>query len=253
MKKILKKILRIFIPKIILKKRRNYLSNQIKIKYKKLTIKEVFNNIYHSAEWGKSKNPEQKFFSGEGSSNISIVSKYIDGVNIFLESFSSKPDVVDLGCGDFLVGSKIRSLCGLYIACDIVAPLIEYNKKKYQTLNVDFRTLDLTHDNLPSADVVFIRQVLQHLSNSDIKNIIPKLAQNYKYLVLTEHLPITENFIHNLDMDTGPNLRLELDSGVVLTSPPFNLEVEDKKIMFEVPLRGGVVTTTIYKLKTKNK
>ena len=158
-----------------------------------------------------------------------------------------------MGCGDFVVGSKIRPLCGLYIACDIVAPLIEYNKNKYQKLNVDFRTLNLNSDNLPSADVVFIRQVLQHLSNSDIKNIIPKLAQNYKYLVLTEHLPITENFIHNLDMDTGPNLRLELDSGVVLTSPPFNLEVEDKKIMFEVPLRGGVVTTTIYKLKTKNK
>ena len=86
LKNILKKILKIFIPKIILKKRRNYLSNQIKIKYKKLTIKEVFNNIYHSAEWGKSKNSEQKFFSGEGSGNISIVSKYIDGVNIFLES-----------------------------------------------------------------------------------------------------------------------------------------------------------------------
>ena len=213
-------------------------------------LKEVFNNIYHSAEWGKSKNSEQKFFSGEGSNNISIVSKYIDSVNIFLESFSSKPDVVDLGCGDFLVGSKIRPLCGLYIACDIVAPLIEYNKKKYQTLNVDFRTLDLTHDNLPSADVVFIRQVLQHLSNIDIKKIIPKLAQNYNYLVLTEHLPIIENFTHNLDTYTGPKTRLNSGSGVVLTSPPFNLEVEDEKIMLKVLSDGGYITTTIYKLKT---
>ena len=85
-----------------------------------------------------------------------------------------------MGCGDFVVGSKIRSLCNQYIACDIVAPLIEYNKKKYQPLNVDFRTLNLISDNLPSADVVFIRQVLQHLSNIEIKNIIPKLAQNFK-------------------------------------------------------------------------
>ena len=248
-KKILKKILKIFTPKIILKKRRNYLSNQKKIKYKKLTIKEVFNNIYHSAEWGKSKNPEQKFFSGEGSSNISIVSKYIDGVNIFLESFSSKPDVVDLGCGDFLVGSKIRPLIDSYIACDIVAPLIEYNKKKYQTLNVDFRTLDLTHDNLPSGDVVFIRQVLQHLSNIDIKKIVPKLAQNYNYLVLTEHLPIIENFTHNLDIHTGSWTRLICDSGVVLTSPPFNLEIEDEKIILKQRSYKGDITTTIYKLK----
>ena len=249
----MKNIIKKFIPEAILEKYKKYLDNHFKIKYKKLTTEQLFSYIYHTEKWGKSENSENRFYSGEGSNDISITSGYIDGVNIFLESFPNKPDVVDLGCGDFVVGSKISPLCGLYIACDIVAPLIEYNKNKYQKLNVDFRTLNLNSDNLPSADVVFIRQVLQHLSNSDIKNIIPKLAQNYKYLVLTEHLPITENFIHNLDMDTGPNLRLELDSGVVLTSPPFNLEVEDKKIMFEVPLRGGVVTTTIYKLKTKNK
>ena len=247
--KFLKKIIKIFIPKIIIQKRNEYLINQKIKKYKNLTIGEIFNDIYHSKQWGKSKNSEQSFYSGEGSSNPSITSRYIDSVNIFLNSFSSKPDVVDLGCGDFIVGSKIRSLCNSYIACDIVEPLIEYNKKKYQKLNVDFRTLDLTHDNLPPGDVVFIRQVLQHLSNIDIKKIIPKLALNYNYLVLTEHLPIIENFTHNLDIHTGSWTRLICDSGVVLTSPPFNLEIEDEKIILKQRSYEGDITTTIYKLK----
>ena len=249
----LKKIIKIFIPKIIIQKRNEYLINQKIKKYKNLTTKEIFNEIYHSESWGKSKNTEQKFYSGEGSGNISIVSRYVDSVNIFLESFSNKPDVVDLGCGDFFVGSKIRSLCNSYIACDIVAPLIEYNKKKYQKLNIDFRTLDITHDNLPPGDVVFIRQVLQHLSNTDIKKIIPKLALNYNYLVLTEDLPIIENFTHNLDIDTGSMTRSICDSGVVLTSPPFNLEVEDEKIILKVRSNKGDITTTIYKLKKQNR
>ena len=245
-KKILKKILKIFTPKIILKKRRNYLSNQKKIKYKKLTIKEVFNNIYHSAEWGKSKNPEQKFFSGEGSSNISIVSKYIDGVNIFLESFSSKPDVVDLGCGDFLVGSKIRPLIDSYIACDIVAPLIEYNKKKYQTLNVDFRTLDLTHANLPSGDVVFIRQVLQHLSNDEVSRVVSKLSC-YNYVILTEHLPNGE-FIPNIDIISGQGIRIKKKSGIRLTDPPFSMQVKNEKQLLRIQLKDGkgVIETMLY-------
>ena len=39
-------------------------------------------------------------------------------------------------------------------------------------------------------------------------------------------------------------------SGVVLTSPPFNLDVEDEKIILKVHSDGGYITTTIYKLKT---
>ena len=75
--KFLKKIIKIFIPKIIIRKRNEYFINQKIKKYKNLTIKEIFNDIYHSALWGKSKNSERKFYSGEGSANFSIISRYI--------------------------------------------------------------------------------------------------------------------------------------------------------------------------------
>jgi len=65
---------------------------------------------------------------------------------------------------------------------------------------------------LPKADCVILRQVLQHLSNEEIKNILAKLY-NYKYLILTEHLPLRD-FIPNEDIISGQGIRIKHNSGV---------------------------------------
>jgi hypothetical protein len=165
-----------------------------------------------------------------------------------LRTFDKKPNVVDIGCGDFFVGSQIRKLCGSYTACDIVEPLIAFNKAKYKLLNVNFRVLDLTKDELPDGDVLFIRQVFQHLSNEQIKMALPQISKTYKYFVLTEHLPAHKSFTPNLDFPTGPNIRLDIDSGIVLTARPLNLKVQDERILCEAPQMGGIVRTILYRL-----
>jgi hypothetical protein len=208
----------------------------------------IFSTIYAKGIWGKSKDPSKPFYSGSGSHDASIVSTYIQSVQNFLKTFGQKPNAVDLGCGDFSVGSQIRSLCNHYIACDIVPELIDYNKKLFHQFDVDFRFLDLVSNDYPNSEIVFIRQVLQHLSNSEIKKIIPKLKENFKYLVLTEHLPFISNFPHNIDKPTGPNIRLEFGSGVVLTSAPFNLIAKEEKVLCEVNEYGGIIRTILYVL-----
>jgi len=155
---------------------------------------------------------------------------------------------VDLGCGDFIVGSRIRRLCDKYIACDIVEPVISWNKQKYKDMNVDFRVLDISKDDLPGGDIVFIRQVLQHLSNDHIAGAISQLAAKYKYLVLTEHLPSSIIFNHNLDKPAGSYIRIALNSGVVLTSAPFNLKVKENSVLCEVADDDGVIRTNLYRL-----
>lgn len=158
---------------------------------------------------------------------------------------------MDLGCGNFFVGSKIRHLCDTYIACDIVPSLINWNIQKYNDLNVDFRVLDITKDELPEGNVVFVRQVFQHLSNNQIIKVLPKIALKYKYLVLTEHLPISNNFLHNLDIPTGPNTRHSLPnggSGVVVTSAPFKLKPIKTDCLCEVSENEGILRTTLYQL-----
>ncbi|WP_434782471.1 class I SAM-dependent methyltransferase [Ferrovum myxofaciens] len=245
-----KKIIKGLIPNSVLQIIENYLAKKhLEQKYKGMTTQQVFTKIYEEGAWsGKSMDPSQKFCSGLGSHDTNIVSEYIKSIQSFLDSFDKKQNVVDLGCGDFFVGSRIRSLCDNYTACDIVPNLIAFNKEKYKELNVDFQVLDLTEDELPKGDIVFIRQVLQHLSNRHIKNAIPRISGNYKFLVLTEHLPKHKDFKQNLDKPAGSDIRLSIGSGLVLTKPPFNLRVVDERVLCEVPQFGGIIRTTVYTL-----
>ena len=210
----------------------------------------LFSAIYKNDAWGgKANNNVDLFYSGSGSHEPHIISPYIKGIHNFLETFPEKPNVVDLGCGDFHIGSKIRTMCNKYIACDIVTELIEYNRKKYHDLDVDFRHLDIVSDDYPSAEIVFLRQVLQHISNSDVQQVIKKISKNFKYLVLSEHIPTATSFPHNKDKPNGPDIRLKIGSGIVLTSSPFNLQPCKEQILCEVEEYGGMIRTILYTLQ----
>ena len=213
-----------------------------------LSTKDVFNKIYQESAWGVSHEDGQRFFSGPGSHDENIVGAYVGAVSKFLQGFDQKPNVVDLGCGDFNIGSKLRPHCQGYIACDIVDALIDFNKRKFQALGVDFRVLDMTAEPLPKGDVVFIRQVLQHLSNKQILRVIPKIQENFKFLVLTEHLPHPQNFKPNKDKPAGPNIRTDIDSGIVITQAPFNLSNVMQNELCRVEIEDGVIVTTAYQL-----
>ena len=59
-----------------------------------------------------------------------------------------------------------------YIAVDIVENLIERNKTLFKEDNLEFHCLDIVEDDLPKADCIILRQVLQHLSNAEIETIV---------------------------------------------------------------------------------
>ena len=216
-------------------------------KFRNKSAKNIFSRIYKYGVWGESGDASQPYYSGSGSHDSLIVSTYVQAVQEFLSTFDQKPDAVDLGCGDFCVGAQIRPLCNKYVACDIVPELIEFNRQKYKGLGVDFKVLDMTSARLPKGDVVFVRQVLQHLSNRKIARAVKKLCSRYKYLVLTEHLPDLQDFEHNLDKLVGPDIRMARNSGVVLTSPPFNVKPKYERKLCQVPESGGYIVTTLYR------
>lgn len=208
---------------------------------------EVFSDVYHSSLWGEADEPG--FFSGTGSHDPRIVEPYAEAVTALLRELPRKPDVVDLGCGDFHIGSRIRPACGRYVACDVVAPLIAANRARYAHLDVDFRCLDIAGDELPAGDVVFLRQVLQHLDNDRIARVLAKLHR-YQVLVLTEHLPLAPDFPPNAKKRLGASTRLArmVPSGVVLTAPPFNLKPVHSRVLCEVREGAGVIQTVAYTL-----
>ena len=242
-----KKIIKKIFPKIIL-------DNLIKFKFKLfgqdnefrgLSNPEIFNKIYTKGLWGKSESGIS--ISGSGSYSEDIIKPYITKIINFL-SKKRPATLVDLGCGDFNVGKNFVSHADTFIACDVSKIIIDRNKLKYSSFkNVEFKLLDLSKDELPSGDICILRQVLQHLSNSDILNFVNFLNKNkpYKFLVLTEHLP-TNKFKSNLDKLSGASIRVFIDSGIILHEEPFNLEYKEIINLDEAKELGGKIQTLIY-------
>ena len=216
---------------------------------KELSTKEIFSKIYEKNYWGiGEKIVDDSFYSGPGSHDSSIVEPYISSVTTFIKSLPYSPVVLDLGCGDFNVGSKIRPCCAHYIAGDIVDDLINFNKNKFKDLNVDFKVFNISTDEIPKVDIIFLRQVLQHLSNKEIKPVVSKLIESCKFLILTEHIPNNKSFPRNLDKPNGPGVRLKMGSGVDLTAPPFSMPFVSKKEICSVPELGGMIQTIVYEM-----
>ncbi len=207
--------------------------------------KDAMNQIYKKHLWGGN---DFDFFSGKGSHNPEIVIPYVEAVTTFLKSHAEKLSVCDFGCGDFNIGKQLVSYTSKYVAIDIVESLIVRNKAKFKTNNLEFQCLDISKDKLPKADCIILRQVLQHLSNHEIKKIARKLS-NYKYVILTEHIP-TGNFKPNKDIISGQGIRLKHNSGVDVLVEPFNLKVKSTKILNEIILDNdkGKIVTTLFRL-----
>ena len=207
--------------------------------------KAAMEQIYEMNLWG---GPNGYFYSGDGSHNSRIIEPYISVISSFLKSFNPQLNVCDLGCGDFNVGKDLVKYSNNYVAVDIVYNLINYNRKKFKNKNLEFLCLDIAEDNLPSADCVLIRQVYQHLSNAEIHKNIKKLT-NYKYVILTEHLP-NGSFIPNKDIISGQGIRLKKQSGIDIIAPPFNFKVIEEKELLSINLGGskGRIKTTFYKV-----
>ena len=205
--------------------------------------KAAMEQVYELRLWGDEKT---EFYSGSGSHQLEIVKPYIAAVTSFLRSFKTPISVCDLGCGDFNVGKELVIHAKKYVAIDIVASLIAFNKEKFKEPNLEFQCLDIAVADLPSGDCAIVRQVLQHLSNAEVQAIVNKLL-NFKYLILTEHIP-EGDFIPNKDILSGQGIRLKKNSGINLLASPFHLKVKEEKQLIAFPLEGnkGILVTTLY-------
>ncbi|WP_204347037.1 class I SAM-dependent methyltransferase [Psychroserpens algicola] len=201
--------------------------------------------IYEQYLWG---GKAFDFYSGEGSHDPKIVVPYLEAITTFFKSHNNTLTVCDLGCGDFNIGKHLFKYTLKYDAVDIVERLIERNKITFKEDHLQFHCLDIAKDQLPVADCVIIRQVLQHLSNVEINSVVKKLS-DYKYIIITEHIP-NEDFIPNKDIISGQGIRLKHKSGVDLLKAPFNLKVTEQSILHTYVLEGnkGLILTSLYTL-----
>lgn len=173
----------------------------------------IFTQIYDEAMWGT--NGEGIGFSGGGSLPQNVVF-YMDFVQNFMKDRNIKT-VVDVGCGDWTF-SKYMNWDGIeYVGYDVVQHVIERNQAKYSSENIRFVHSSFLSTDLPVADLLLCKHVLQHLTNADIMGFLKQLPK-FKYCLITNQIDRKTLTGDNLDIPIGGCHKLEL------RDPPFNLK-----------------------------
>ena len=215
---------------------RRWVCPRLHRRYSGMSVGDVFSEIYAQDQWGGNKDSE--FRSGTGSLDIHT-ERYCEFINSFIRNHKVRT-VVDVGCGDFLVGRKIARPEISYIGLDVVENLIAHNERTFAADHIRFQHGDLTSGSLPDADLCLIRQVLQHLSNKEILLALENCAK-YRYVIVTEHVPSGRRVKSNLDKPHGPDVRLYWNSGIFLDQSPFFQKVQQ---LLDIPANSWSVFRT---------
>lgn len=168
-----------------------------------------FEEIYDNNDWGHG--------SGEGSLDIQTV-----GYREFIQDFLANKkitSVVDMGCGDWQFSQLINWSEGTYQGFDVVPSVISANNEKFAQGNVSFELYSGKPADLPAADLLIVKDVLQHLPNQTVIEFLPHLSK-YKYALITNCTNPQQDDAVNDDILIGDCRPLDL------RLPPFNLSAE---------------------------
>jgi hypothetical protein len=156
-----------------------------------MSLKNVFTEIYLNNMWTSSES-----VSGTGSENTNVL-KLKEELPILFKKYNIN-SIIDIPCGDFNWMKTVDLGNISYIGADIVDELIQSNKQKYN--DIDFRVLDITTNELPTVDLIFVRDCLGHLSNENVLKAIQNMKDSgSKFLLATSFTKY--NF--NNDIENG--------------------------------------------------
>ena len=149
--------------------------------------------------------------------------------------------MVDLGCGDFRIGRRIVADTGVrYTGVDIVPELVSYYQQRFSSDHVRFECANIAADPLPDAQLCLLRQVLQHLSNAEIRCVLTNVSK-YSNVLISEHVP-THPRCFNRDKTHGPDIRAYFGSGVYPDREPFSQRAD---LVWEAPLEHDSLLRTV--------
>jgi len=190
----------------------------------KLLNKIVFNSIYKSNHWNKSK----KFDSNQSYSGPGSVANSIQTNNLILElqKFFKENDiknVLDAPCGDCAWIKKIFETDINYTGIDIVEDLINQNKLTFNSnLNIKFYCEDLTeYKNFNNYDFILLRDFFIHLPLKMINKILKNLKNsNCRFFAFNNY----ESANINKEISIGQHRKINI------LKDPFNLGLPYFKI-----------------------
>jgi len=191
---------------------------------------ERFETIYREKLWGV--NEDNEGYSG-GGSDLNNILPYYRYLVQFIQEHNIRT-VVDLGCGDWTF-SKYLDWSGIdYVGYDVVASVIEKNRQKYGSEHIQFVHGNFLSEELPEADLVLCKHVLQHMPNKDVFSFL-KLLPRFKHCLILNAAPVGSI---NIDYPVEETFPFWEDRGIDLTLPPFNVKGA-KVLEYSQPFNGS--------------
>ena len=180
--------------------------------------------MYSKNRWGGDKG---EIFSGLGSRG-SMAERSAQISADIIANLNART-IVDIGCGDFAVSSRILELLkqkGIqvsYVGVDIARTVVERNRERFGVDGaIEFHQCNAARDPLPPGDVVILRQVCQHQSNAEVAAVLSN-TDTYSNAIMVEHHPAPRLVKKwNLDKVTGSGVRTTAGSGIRPDLPPFD-------------------------------
>ncbi len=172
----------------------------------------AFTDIYASAKWGT--NGGEAGTSGFGSSLAATVI-----YRTYLEHFMAElgvHSVVDAGCGDWEFSQAIDWKGIDYKGYDIVSAVIESDRAKYEKPNIHFFVANIVEAELPSADLLIVKHVLQHLPTASVLRFLRQLPK-FKHVLLVDSVNQATLSAKNTDIEVGGFRQIDV------THAPFNV------------------------------
>ncbi|MCX7387505.1 MAG: class I SAM-dependent methyltransferase [Planctomycetales bacterium] len=166
----------------------------------------IFDRIYQHGGWNG-------LGSGPGSA-VEVNREYIEFLNHLIQQSPTITTILDIGCGDWQIMGCVDLSGKQYLGIDVVASVVEKNNRGFGTHSVGFQVLNPCRTEIPYADLIIMKDVIQHLPGVHVQRILEQIKHRCKFAVIAnDYTPV--NSLHEISIGEWKPINV--------LSPPFSL------------------------------
>lgn len=147
----------------------------------------VFVEIYNSNFWNSNES------ASGGGSTIKGTKVIREELPKIISDFNIQT-MLDLPCGDYNWMKEVKLNC-TYLGGDLVEEVILSNQIHFSSDKINFKKIDILNDLLPCVDLIFCKDLFQHLSYENIFTALINIKNSgSKYLLVTSYPYTFKNY-----------------------------------------------------------